>query len=92
MAFLLIFFFFTSNGGDQQFIFFGTATLWWTLRILLTYFWDHWHFYSDQCYKKALDYYKNATGSEEVNTRGAGKGLSMFPGCVLTVRGGVWTH
>ena len=39
MASLLIYIFFTSNGGDQRF-FFGTATLLWKHRTLLTHFWD----------------------------------------------------
>ena len=71
----------------SDFFFFGNATLW---RTLLTHFWDHWHFYSNQCYKNAFDYYKNATDSEGVNTRG-GEGVKYVPWVCSNCRGR-WPH
>ena len=44
----------------------------------MTLFGDQWHYYIDQCYKNALINVKMTL---------AGKGLTVFPGCVLTVWG-----
>ena len=84
MSFLLIFFFTSKN--RQSAIFSGTATLWWTLRTLLTHFWDH--FYSDQCYKNALIIVKMPLAGKGLTQGGARKGLIMFPRYVLTDGGG----
>ena len=53
MACLVIFFFILVMQRRSAF-FIGTATLWRTLRTLLTHSWDHWNFFSDQCYKNTL--------------------------------------
>ena len=66
--------------------FFGTMTIQRTRRTLLTYFWDHWHFYSDQCYKNALITIKMPLAVKGL-TLGGGEGVKYVPWVCSNCRG-----